>query len=215
VNRREALELLRPDHPDAHELELALLAVALLDGAPLDLADPEQVTVLLRAAEFARSGVAGAAALAHARTEHAAGDFHGPTLDETLRFDALFEAEGLDGLLEPAGPPDPSRVPLERHEVGRHAIEIWGPPPHEPRGKVIGTCVIDGAGVGDEEWLFGRWTGSRWRYTGHGLEGSTRIARDTPLLCSSCASRTKYGLLEEPAVAHPKANETTTGRKAR
>jgi hypothetical protein len=210
---REALELLRPDHPHAHELELALLAVALLEGTPLDVADPDEVTVLLRAAELTRSGADGAAALERARAEHAAGDFYAPSLDETLRLPALFEAEGIGDLRQPADGPDAPLVLLERHEIGPHAIELWGtpsvpepapPPAWQPCGEPIGTCVICTAGVGDQDPTFAHWTGSNWRYSGYGLKGSKRIPEDAPLLCCSCAVRAKYRLIEPPLLDGPK-----------
>src|SRR5262249_39747549 len=50
------------------------------------------------------------------------------TLDEALRDPNLHYAIGIDGVtttIEDDVEPDPTRVLLERHEVGPHAIELW------------------------------------------------------------------------------------------
>jgi hypothetical protein len=102
--------------------------------------------------------------------------------------------------------PDPTLVLLERHTIGPHAIELWGPapPPTPPqpepsyRGNRIGTCTRCRAGVGQEEWTFGAWDGRRWRYSGHTLRGASQLATLTALLCCDCAVRAKYGLITPP-----------------
>jgi hypothetical protein len=136
------------------------------------------------------------------------------TLDEALRDPNLYHVIGIDGVtitIEDAVEPNPTRVLLERHEVGPHAIELWesafelppSPEPsrrtHEPAGKLLGTCIRCGAHVGDNEWIFGAWDGERWRFSGRILTGARRLTALRPLLCCDCAVRAKYGLIHPPA----------------
>ena len=104
--------------------------------------------------------------------------------------------------------PDPSRVLLERHEVGPHAIELWAPPPEHrststcsPSGTVIGTCMRCGGGVGDKDWTFAAWDGTTWRFSGYTLPGASRLATLKPLLGGECALRAKHKLIPLPDVS--------------
>jgi hypothetical protein len=111
--------------------------------------------------------------------------------------------------------PDPSRVLLERHEVGPHAIELWAPPPEHrststcsASGTVIGTCMRCGGGVGDKDWTFAAWDGTTWRFSGYTLPGARRLATLNPLLGAECALRVKYRLIAPPEPDREPAGET-------
>ena len=70
-------------------------------------------------------------------------------------------------------------------------------------GELIGTCMLCGGGVGNEDSIFGVSDGIRWRFTGHTLPGSTRLPTPATFLCSACAVHAKYGLITIP---DPRAN---------
>jgi hypothetical protein len=135
------------------------------------------------------------------------------TLDEALRDPNLHHVIGIDGLIctsEDASEPNPGRVLLERHEVGRHAIELWETPvalhpkraprrsTHPAAGKLIGTCISCGCGVGDDEWTFGAFDGEQWRFSGRSLPGAKRLAALRLLLCCTCAVMVKFKMIPPP-----------------
>jgi hypothetical protein len=145
-----------------------VLADPLPDDIPI-LPEPEMLTVTAPPADGTTPTT----------TEQAAAE---PTLEQALFDPKLFRARGLDefGTVQP-----PS-------EKAQNAPTGW------PSGRLIGTCMLCGRGVGDEDPKVGVWVGSNWRFTGHGLGGFTRLLASEVFLCGRCAVRVQYGLIDAP-----------------
>jgi hypothetical protein len=106
---------------------------------------------------------------------------HGPSLAQALVDPELFHALGLDVYGAVLDPRPEARVPSGC-----------------PAGELIGTCMLCGGGVGDQDWIFGAWGRTSWRFSGHTLPGAVQLATLRPLLCSYCAVRLKHKLIPAP-----------------
>jgi hypothetical protein len=138
------------------------------------------------------------------------------TLEQALldpTFLRTIELDDIDVRLEHAADARPAGVLLQRDAAGPHAIELWERPAElplrpaatasPPRGEPIGACIRCGAGVGNQEWTFGAWDGTTWRFSGHTLPDAKRLAARRPLLCCGCALRVKHRLASPPTPHRP------------
>jgi hypothetical protein len=208
---------------DLSDLEIGILAVAWLDNQPLhtdthhhDRLIVQWATQLVQGGSTdTRTALAAARAVARDRRTNGSrppGVIRSDelSLDEALRIPEVTAALGLDQL-EVVGRrvrPEPAFVLIERHQIGPHTAELWGPPPappmrgraaSTPTGELIGICIRCRGAVGDKEWTFGAWDGSDWRFSGYTLRGAKRLAALRPLLCCDCAVRVKHKLIDGPA----------------
>jgi hypothetical protein len=202
-----------------------LIAASEARGKPLDPRRPGDAAVILHAETLLEQGATVRDAIDQARTDAEAagvalsetsarrtrGADGKPSLDEVLCDPRLRAVIGVGAVTTTAEASDEQSglVLLERHEIGPHAIEVWGPPAEPPRepnkspsptGRLIDTCTRCRAPVGDNEWTFGAWDGKDWRFSGRTLPGAKRVAALRPLLCCDCAVRVKFKMIPPPPV---------------
>jgi hypothetical protein len=192
-----------------------LIAAAEAEGIVLDPSKPADAGVILYAEASLDRGLtvhdAIGLALARAAGERAARTPYSRRATQTSRAsldDVLCDprvAASLVSARSHARDHD-GLVLLDQHDVGPHAIELWGAPAASgrpcvngsPAGRLIGICLRCGAGVGDEDMTFGAWDGTSWRYSGFTLPGSLRLLAAEALLCHGCAVRAKCHLIVPP-----------------